>query len=171
MKTIINLLFFILIVFSLNAQDINNKIIDEKTGKEMLVGVCNKLALKQPPYNSWFETEYEHYEPNESVLTETKKYINENIKIVVIFGTWCGDTHEQLPRFYKTMDYIGYQPNTIELIAVDRNKEANNINIKTYKIEKIPTFIFYKNGKEIGRIIEKPSNSIENDILKILKKQ
>ena len=35
-------------------------------------------------------------------------------------------------------------------------------------IEKVPTFIFYKNGIEIGRIIESPEKSIEKDFLKIL---
>lgn len=170
MKTSIYI-FFSLIFFSLNAQDLNRKIIDEKTGKEMLIGVCTKAAFKQTPFNDWFDSEYERYQPEESVFSQTKKYLGDAIKIKVVLGTWCKDTHEQLPRFFKAMDYIGYSPNTIELIAVNRNKEAENINIKQYNIKKIPTFIFYKDGKELGRIVEKPSTTIEKEIFKILKKQ
>jgi len=34
---------------------------------------------------------------------------------------------------------------------------------KKFKIERIPTFIFLRNGKEIGRIIETPVKSLEED--------
>ncbi len=159
-----------LVVFSLYSQEVNRKIIDDKTGEEMLIGTCTKISLKQKPFSTWFETEYERYQLKELDLSKAKQYINDKLKIVVVFGTWCSDTHEQLPRFYKVMDYIGYLPNTIELLAVNRNKEADHVNINTYKLDKIPTFIFYKNGKEIGRIVEKPTSTIENEVFKILKK-
>ena len=38
-------------------------------------------------------------------------------------------------------------------------------------IEKIPTFIFFKHGQELGRIIEKPKVSLEHDMLEILKRE
>lgn len=39
---------------------------------------------------------------------------------------------------------------------------------KGYTIKKIPTFIFYRNNKEIGRYIEYSKKSLEKDILNIL---
>ncbi|MEJ2614863.1 MAG: hypothetical protein P8Z35_07895 [Ignavibacteriaceae bacterium] len=36
------------------------------------------------------------------------------------------------------------------------------------KIELVPTIIFYKDEKELGRIVETPNDSLEKDILKIL---
>ena len=37
-----------------------------------------------------------------------------------------------------------------------------------YNIINVPTFIFYRDGKEINRIVELTIESIEKDILKIL---
>jgi hypothetical protein len=35
-------------------------------------------------------------------------------------------------------------------------------------IQRVPTFIFYKNNIEAGRIIENPATSLEQDIVNIL---
>jgi len=35
-------------------------------------------------------------------------------------------------------------------------------------IKRVPTFIFYKNNVEAGRIIENPATSLEQDIVNIL---
>jgi hypothetical protein len=58
----------------------------------------------------------------------------------------------------------------IDIIAVDRKKQASDVDMTPYSIEKVPTFIFYKNGKEVGRIIETPHTTLENDMQLILKK-
>lgn len=166
-----NLLLFLAICtfIGANAQELNKRKFDEKKQQEILIGKCNKQALMQAPFNQWFTSEYERHEPNNEILSQTKKYLNEQLKIVAVFGSWCSDTQEQLPRFMKVMDYIGYTPDMLELIAVDGNKNCEMVDISQYKIEKVPTFIFYKKGKEIGRIVETPSESFEKDIIKILK--
>jgi len=46
---------------------------------------------------------------------------------------------------------------------------AEKTKVEKQKIEKIPTFIFIMNGKEIGRIIESPNESLEKDMLKIIR--
>jgi thioredoxin-related protein len=38
------------------------------------------------------------------------------------------------------------------------------------KIELVPTFIFYRNKTELGRIVEVPGDLMEKEILKILSK-
>ena len=43
-----------------------------------------------------------------------------------------------------------------------------DIDLKKYEMEKVPTFIFYRHEKEIGRIIEHPEERLEEDINKIL---
>ena len=52
---------------------------------------------------------------------------------------------------------------------VDSQKTGGDVDISGLKIEKIPTFIFFKDDKEIGRIVESPEVNIETDLLKILK--
>jgi hypothetical protein len=54
------------------------------------------------------------------------------------------------------------------MIAVDSKKQASGLDITAYDIERVPTFIIYKEGKEIGRIIETPVQSLEADLQKIL---
>ena len=66
------------------------------------------------------------------------------------------------------MDLVGFNYRKLELIAVDRDKKAGDLDIAELKIERVPTFIFYKKKKELGRIIEVPYDLIEKDILKII---
>ena len=54
------------------------------------------------------------------------------------------------------------------MIAVDRTKEEPKAEVEGYEIEYVPTLIFYREQKEIGRIIETPELSLEEDILAIL---
>ena len=55
--------------------------------------------------------------------------------------------------------------------AVNRKKEAPSGEEGPFNIQKVPTIIVQKYGKEIGRIIESPqSGYLEKDLVEILKK-
>ena len=97
-----------------------------------------------------------------------KKLINRKISIKVIMGTWCSDSRDNVPGFFKLMDYLKFSERRIELIGLDVDKKNPNEDELKYDIINIPTFIFYKNGEEINRIVELTIESIEKDILKIL---
>lgn len=59
--------------------------------------------------------------------------------------------------------------NNFELIGVTRGKKApNNIQAK-YNIGRTPTFIFFKNNREIAKFVEHAVKSFEKDILAIVK--
>jgi hypothetical protein len=47
---------------------------------------------------------------------------------------------------------------------LDQTKKCRYINVDAMQIKNVPTFIFYREGKEIGRIVENPSNTLESDI-------
>ncbi len=85
-------------------------------------------------------------------------------------GTWCSDSKREVPRFYKIIKLINYDENKIELICVDRKKEVTNYDVSNYDIKYVPTFIFLKDEKEIGRIIESPKQKLEEDLLEIFLK-
>jgi hypothetical protein len=51
---------------------------------------------------------------------------------------------------------------------VPRSKEGQERLTPGLSIEKVPTFIFYHDNKEIGRIIEEPKGDIGNNIVDIL---
>ena len=57
------------------------------------------------------------------------------------------------------------------MIALNRKKQSPNGEINNMAITNTPTFIFYKNGEELNRIVETPVESLEKDLVKILKGQ
>ena len=84
-------------------------------------------------------------------------------------GTWCGDSKRETPRFYKIMEdanFVFYK--NFKLVTVNRKKKTPDNLQEGLNILRVPTFIFYKNGKEIGRYVEYPRETMEKDILKIV---
>ena len=54
------------------------------------------------------------------------------------------------------------------MITVNRSKKTSDNLQEGFDIIRVPTFIFFKDGKEIGRFVEYPRESVEADILKIV---
>lgn len=131
-----------------------------------IVKVFNEELLQDAPYSTWYNAEYA-YTPNTEVITQLST-LNLNYDIVIVLGTWCSDTQKQVPRFLKILDLIDYDKNKMTLIGVDQNKSLPNYPISNFNIEKVPTFIIYKNKVEVGRITESPSATLEQDLLNIL---
>ena len=119
-------------------------------------------------YSSWFDKNYEDYSVDKETADKIKKYISKDLKIKVVMGTWCSDSRENVPSFFKLIDYLNIKDKNIDLIGLDINKENPNGDEITYEIINVPTFIFYKKEKEINRIVEITLESFEKDILKIL---
>ena len=87
-----------------------------------------------------------------------------------MFGSWCHDSKVQVPRFMKVLSEAGYDDRDLIIIGVNTNKSALVMNIENLDIERVPTFIVYQNGEELGRIIETPSKTLEKDLWKIVRK-
>lgn len=62
--------------------------------------------------------------------------------------------------------YIG-----LELITVTKSKDTPEGFEKDLDIMQVPTFIFYKDGKEIGRYVEFARKTLEKDMLAIVSEQ
>jgi hypothetical protein len=56
----------------------------------------------------------------------------------------------------------------VTFIGVDDAKRSPVGEYVSLDIQRVPTFIFYKNNIETGRIIENPTTSLEQDIVNIL---
>jgi hypothetical protein len=54
------------------------------------------------------------------------------------------------------------------MVAVDREKKGGEFCLADFEINLVPTFIFTQQGNEIGRIIETPVVSLEQDLLNII---
>jgi len=164
MKKII-LCFVVLATISCKVQKQETKVIKDKSGN--LIGVVEKNHFLQEPFKGWFNFNYDDYTSNKNVIEQLKPLLKK-VKIKAFMGTWCGDSKEQTPVFYKILDEAGFDYKNLELIAVDRSKKTPDNLQEGLDIIRVPTFIFYKNDKEIGRFVEYPRESVEEDILKII---
>jgi thiol-disulfide isomerase/thioredoxin len=165
-----NLIILALITFSFNAlsQTYNAKIRDPKlNNQEVMIGYCNRAGLSADEFGVYFESQYDVYKPAEKYIEKLKEKIN-NVDIMIVFGSWCSDSKIQVGRFYKVLDEAGFKERQLKVIGVNRDKNALSVNIMDKDIERVPTFIVYQNGKELGRIIETPKKTLEKDLSKIV---
>lgn len=164
------ILVFLFVSFgSLLAQEINKIVVDETKNQEVLIGQCNRAGLQTELFAGYFDKGYNSYVPDAEIVKKLKK-LKKKIEVIIVMATWCHDSKVQVPHFYKLMDQIGMKDSRINLIAVDRTKTAADIDISGMEVIRVPTFIFYRNGREIGRIVESPTSTLEKDTLLIFSK-
>ncbi len=58
---------------------------------------------------------------------------------------------------------------TYELIGVSRKKSEPENRNELYNLQYTPTFIIFSAEKEIGRMVEESTESIEKDLVEIIK--
>jgi len=140
-------------------------------GESILVGPVNWDGMTAPPYSEWFIPNYRDYKVDETSLALIEPVINE-IDITVFLGSWCEDSQVQIPQFYRMMDHLGYDISRINIIALERLESGELVGPDEeelgYNIGFVPTFVFYKEGAELGRIVEYPKRTIEKDMVEIL---
>ena len=122
------------------------------------------------PYQGWFDRNFTNYKIDETTIATISKNLK-GITIKGFMGTWCGDSKRETPRFYKVMEAAKFDFNNLALVTVNRSKRTPDNLQEGLQIIRVPTFIFYKKGKEIGRYVEYPRESLEKDILKIVTQQ
>jgi len=92
----------------------------------------------------------------------------QNIEVIIVMVIWCGDSRLQVPPFYKVLDEIGIAEEQITLISVNEMKKAASGLIDELNIERVPTFIIMDGNKEMGRIVESPVKTLEEDLVEIV---
>ncbi len=170
-------LIFILAVLALNAcisasvtintNGSSNKTATAQSTPDILIGKQERKALQQEPFGTWFNKNYEDYEVDIHTVEKIAPYLD-NISIKAFMGTWCSDSKRETPTFYKILDTAKFDYQNLELITVTREKDTPQGYEKGLNIEMVPTFIFYKDGKEIGRYVEFSRETLEKDILAIV---
>jgi len=103
---------------------------------------------------------------NEYHISETDKTIIEQwpagLHLDIFFGTWCHDSQREVPKVLRILqetNKVSYQ-----LIALDMYKSDPKELGESNKVKYTPTFIVKLEGKEIGRIVERPEQSLVTDI-------
>lgn len=168
-NVLVPVLMIILTFSSLKAQE--GEGYDYFDPRTWLLGNFDYRALLYEPHDRWYNSEFNDYKLDDEAFVQIEKAGLDSIDILVVLGTWCSDSRREVPRFMKIVETLAYDKERVRFIGVDSYKEAPVPDYDTLNIERVPTFIFYKNNFELGRIIEYPEASLERDMLKILMKK
>ena len=90
-----------------------------------------------------------------------------DLKVKILFGTWCHDSEREVPRMMKLLAASGVKEESISLISLDIRKEEPEARAKALDVRFTPTFIFFSGDIELGRIIERPTVSLRDDVVAI----
>ena len=90
-----------------------------------------------------------------------------DLKVKILFGTWCHDSEREVPRMMKLLAASGVKEESISLISLDIRKEEPEGRAKALDVRFTPTFIFFSGDIELGRIIERPTISLRDDVVAI----
>ncbi|NAY92241.1 thiol reductase thioredoxin [Muricauda sp. JGD-17] len=161
---------FVLCTLFMFSQEFNKEIVQED-GRKFLVGQINLEGLKAEPYAAWFHGGWDSYEVDASLVKLfQRKLAKYDIKLFL--GVWCGDSKRETPRFLKILEEANYPMEQLEIVALDRRKEhykkSPTGKEKGLNIIKVPTMVFFKNGRETNRIVESPIESLEEDMAQIV---
>lgn len=115
-----------------------------------------------------WQQRYDKFEPAADMVDALKTKLGPDMKIDVYLGLWCPDSRNNVPAFIKLLDRLGTGV-PVRYFGVPRkaNKDVKYY-VEEMNVEKVPSFIFYRDGKEIGRIIENPKSGMIEDIMDIV---
>jgi hypothetical protein len=132
-----------------------------------LTGKVTRAAVES--FNDqWKALRAQDYEPDAAAVATIREK-SKGVAVYAVVATWCPDTRRDLPRFFKIADKAGWALDKMTLLAVDRTKKDADGETVKWNVTRVPTFIFLRAGQEIGRVIERPTTTLEQDVAAILK--
>ena len=111
-----------------------------------------------------FKRNYDAYEVP-AVIDE----LPADLEVKILFGTWCHDSEREVPRMLKLLAASGVKEENISLISLDIRKEEPEGRAKALEVRFTPTFVFFSEGAELGRIIERPVVGLTHDLTALVK--
>ncbi len=167
MKIFISTLVYLLLLFPAIGQQPLKPVI--------LYGQFHRDSLRAPAFESWFGKTYQDYSPDSGTLHALRKTSLKEVSIEVFLGTWCGDSKREVPRLLKLLDAMNFPSAKLRLVGVGASdslyKQSPDGEQTDKGIFRVPTIIISREGRELNRINEYPSISLEKDLLAILSRQ
>jgi thiol-disulfide isomerase/thioredoxin len=183
----ISFLFFLLLVFSGGCKTVrplshgnselkNKPVMTDATTPEInfhdqttwILGYFKPDQLTHYPYSTWYVKGIDDYQIKTEALNKLLEINKDDLSIKIIMGVWCPDSRREVPRFMRVMDAWHFPVEKLIFIGVDDAKQSPVGEFTSLDIQRVPTFILYKNNIEAGRIIENPKTSLEQDLVDIL---
>ncbi|MEI8704132.1 TlpA family protein disulfide reductase [Pseudoalteromonas sp. B62] len=105
-----------------------------------------------------FNEQYKVFTPTAQDIALMQKLAGK--ELIVLFGTWCHDSEREVPRLVKLLDESKVQLADIKFVAVGYNKQDDAGIAQANDLQYTPTFIVKQNGKELVRVVEKPTGTL-----------
>ncbi len=132
----------------------------------VVTGKFSSLITESQWFSDWLSA---HVPAYKFEVVEQIKQRAQNVEVIIYLGTWCDDSRIHVPQMVNILNdsKIPYS-----FIGVNREKECpfEKKECKTWDIEFVPTFVIFLEGKEIGRIVETPRLTLEDDLATVLKR-
>jgi thiol-disulfide isomerase/thioredoxin len=130
-----------------------------------LTGLLTRPQLQA--YDGWQTLLAEDYtpgtEPVESLRTRAGTF-----SVLLFVGSWCPDCKREVPRLWKIADQAGLPGSTFEIHGLDRTKTDDEGLTARWDVHFVPTAIVLRDNRELGRIVERPTLTLEDDLVTIL---
>lgn len=142
-------------------QLVNAQLVDTNpTGRITINALFNK---KNEPK---FKPEYDSYKPDDEAIKTIKKWKGK-IQIKMIMGFWHEESVKQTSQLVKILETAKWDvqdANQLKIFAVNTVLEASFEGFTALNITVLPTFIFYVNGREVGRYDNNLPFNVEKSI-------
>jgi thiol-disulfide isomerase/thioredoxin len=133
-----------------------------------ILGYFNPDQLTHYPYSTWYMKGFDDYQVKTDAINKLLDISKGDLSIKIVMGIWCPDSRREVPRFMRVLDAWQFPSAKVTFIGVDDAKQSPVGEYLKLNIQRVPTFIVYKNNIEAGRIIENPATSLEQDMVNIL---
>lgn len=119
----------------------------------------------------WKSYSADDYIPLDNLLDRFSELANsKDVSFLLFSASWCPDSKSEMPKIYKLFKSAGIPFEKIQLFGLDLKKEEPSGIAQDHQIERVPTLLVLKDLEEIGRVVEFPSKTWEEDLLMILEK-
>jgi thioredoxin 1 len=156
----------LLAVFTLTLFSLLSVLVHAESDADFALGVISESQLLSD--FSGFNEKFQAFSISEQEQKSIALWPN-TLQIDVYFGTWCHDSEREVPKILKLLK--ANKNITLNLIALDYQKEDPQALAKDNQIKYTPTFIIYRDKskkEELGRIIERPNKSLVEDINQLI---
>lgn len=134
-----------------------------------------EILLNTIQEDSLLSHEYFNFQNQENINVTDKDEENWQqlaaYKVIVFLGTWCSDSQELLPIIHQYFQASPYTKPEVIYYGLDETKSSPDKWETKYKVEFVPTIILidHVSGAEKGRIVERFTDNISEDLNSILK--
>jgi hypothetical protein len=114
-----------------------------------------------------WKTLKDRYTPSADAVATLRKA--GKARLTVVFGTWCGDSKEYVPRLLKAVEAAANPRLSVRLVALDPGFLRPSDVIYGRRVINVPTILVDRGESEIGRVTETPAvEVVEEDVAAIL---